>query len=416
VDADGVLRLARVDWIEHVAAALLVLLGDGTVVAVNGVACRLLDRAETGPAPLAGLVGEAAATAICRLLPTAGPQPGLAAPVTAETGRGALPLLAAASRLPGDSDVWLVTLAGDKAAPSWRDHLVEILDELPVGVEIYDGEVRELFSNIQSTAMFGYAPGELAIDDWWETAYPDPNERATVRSLWDEGFRASRNGDQVYGREVREVRCRDGSRKIVEFRLRSIGAHVVLVHWDVTAQHRMEEELRRLADTDALTGLMNRRRFLDAAEEALAASRAAGAPLSLVIFDLDYFKRVNDRHGHAAGDEVLRVVAARCRVALGADVPIGRTGGEEFAVLLPNAARAAAVVAARHLQRAIASAPIEAGAARLSVGASFGVACANAADSVDSLFERTDQALYAAKRAGRGCVRFGGGPSADDGA
>lgn len=175
---------------------------------------------------------------------------------------------------------------------------------------------------------------------------------------------------------------------------------------DISERRRMEEELRRGATTDFLTGLYNRRYFCEAATRELAQYRRNGSALSLVTFDVDHFKQINDRHGHDAGDRALRALAEAClRAVRGADV-LARLGGEEFGLLLPATAAGGALAVAENLRRTVAALEVEVGDARLSFTCSFGVAAAGAATAdVDDLLKRADTALYAAKKAGRNCVR-----------
>ncbi|ONG56537.1 hypothetical protein BKE38_05735 [Pseudoroseomonas deserti] len=187
------------------------------------------------------------------------------------------------------------------------------------------------------------------------------------------------------------------------------------------ANHLLEERvaerteaLRRQAETDGLTGIANRRSFLDQAAAALRRQRAAGQPFALVAFDLDNFKAINDGAGHAAGDAVLRLAAERSASRLGEGALFGRLGGEEFAIALPGADLAAAAVLAERLRGALATIVLP--VASLSEGipgegrltASFGVTEAGpGATSLEVLLKRADLALYAAKAAGRDQVRAG---------
>lgn len=159
------------------------------------------------------------------------------------------------------------------------------------------------------------------------------------------------------------------------------------------------------AMTDPLTGLANRRRFLDQlAAEAKRRSRS-GRPVSLVTADLDDFKLVNDQHGHESGDEVLRAFAGVLRQTLREiDVP-ARLGGEEFAVLLPETDAGGAAVVATRLRERVAALEIDApDGARLSVTASFGVASCPPVERVEDLPAAADEALYAAKSEGKNRV------------
>jgi len=164
------------------------------------------------------------------------------------------------------------------------------------------------------------------------------------------------------------------------------------------------QRVRELAQTDPLTGLATRQHFAELAAAALERGRADGRPLALVAFDLDQFKAVNDRHGHRAGDAVLRTISAAVR-AVPAPWPciIGRIGGEEFAVLLDGATEAQAATYAEALRRAIASAEevVEGGRA-VTVTASFGLSGTHeAGHDLQSLLDLSDRALYRAKNGGR---------------
>lgn len=167
------------------------------------------------------------------------------------------------------------------------------------------------------------------------------------------------------------------------------------------------ERLRKLSETDPLTGLLNRRAFLAAAERQLAYGRRYGRPLAVVVADIDHFKRVNDMHGHAAGDLVIRAVAARLQSAARDTDLVARFGGEEFVVLLMESDITAAVSYAERTRGLIAAAPVagESGA-QVQVTVSLGCAVLNAADrDVQDAIDRADDALYGAKAAGRNRVR-----------
>lgn len=178
---------------------------------------------------------------------------------------------------------------------------------------------------------------------------------------------------------------------------------------DVTDHKRIEDELRRLAMTDPLTGASNRRRFLAACEEEITRSRRYGRPLSVVMCDLDHFKKVNDTYGHDSGDIVLKTFVARAQstVREGIDV-VGRVGGEEFALLLPETGITGARAVAERLRRLCADMDIDIPAGRVRVTSSFGVAGLDGAETtVDAMMKRADLALYCAKTAGRNRVGTG---------
>jgi len=165
------------------------------------------------------------------------------------------------------------------------------------------------------------------------------------------------------------------------------------------------EEAARLAtimaETDQLTGIANRRRALAVLEGAVSASDAGGGPVSIAIFDIDHFKQVNDRYGHAAGDLVLQRVAHIAAAEVRKTDVIGRFGGEEFVLLLPDATAATALHIAERVRSAI-----EAGAHPPPVTISVGVAERLPGETAEALLRRADQALYVAKREGRNTLRL----------
>jgi len=164
---------------------------------------------------------------------------------------------------------------------------------------------------------------------------------------------------------------------------------------------RLFKETHRLSITDPLTGLYNRRHIYDEARRELERAQRYGRALSVIIFDLDRFKDVNDRFGHLAGDEVLRVMAHRCLESLRHVELIGRYGGEEFVVFVPETDVKGACQVAERLRRAISETPIETRGQFVTVTASFGVAELNGTSGdIDKLLDRADQALYMAKRSG----------------
>lgn len=193
------------------------------------------------------------------------------------------------------------------------------------------------------------------------------------------------------------------------------------VTMDVTEVTSANLKLEYMALHDALTGLANRRKFLTAFEAARARLERYGAPLSLLALDIDHFKRINDGFGHPAGDEVLVAIARRLEASVRRTDLSARFGGEEFMVLLPEADAAAAAEVAEKIRKGIADRPIrletEDRVEDLKVTISIGVSTMTKAapSSFDSLMERADQALYAAKMNGRNRVCLDERSAAKDG-
>ena len=163
--------------------------------------------------------------------------------------------------------------------------------------------------------------------------------------------------------------------------------------------------MQRLAERDALTGLPNRRRLVTAGQDEIRRALRLDHPLAALMLDIDHFKRVNDRHGHGAGDDVLREVARRIQDAVREiDLP-ARYGGEEFAVLLPDTRAAKAQEVAERIREVVGATPIDTRRGALSVTISAGVAVLDQdRGDLTTLLEAADGALYAAKEGGRNRV------------
>lgn len=163
--------------------------------------------------------------------------------------------------------------------------------------------------------------------------------------------------------------------------------------------------LQDMASHDPLTQVFNARAYYSACEQQIAQSQRSGQPFSVLFIDLDHFKSINDTHGHAAGDEVLRTVAQTLAAQLRRSDLLGRIGGEEFSVFLPQTALAGALEVAESLRLALQECHPDIGSTRLNITASIGVACRNSGtQNIQTIQQRADEAMYEAKKAGRNRV------------
>jgi diguanylate cyclase (GGDEF)-like protein len=182
----------------------------------------------------------------------------------------------------------------------------------------------------------------------------------------------------------------------------------------IASQHefqlkRYQRQLESLASTDPLTGLLNRRFFRISAEDEMHRQRRAGGMAAIVLFDLDQFKQINDRHGHQAGDAMLKRIAEIAYSELrGPFDKLGRWGGEEFVVLLSNVNRDQAWLVCDRLRERLEHAEIEYDGKTLSVTASFGFEMLTSDASLDGVLESADRALYVSKTTGRNRVSYAG--------
>jgi diguanylate cyclase (GGDEF)-like protein len=171
--------------------------------------------------------------------------------------------------------------------------------------------------------------------------------------------------------------------------------------WLLLGRESVQEELARLEVVDPLVDCANRRGFFQVLAPWMALARRPGPPTALVLFDLDQFKRVNDSYGHPAGDVVLRTLVDVCKRQLRDSDQMGRLVGVEFAILLPRTSQEDAAMVAERMRAAIAATKVKTERAMISLTASFGVTAIRADDSSVTLLARADEALRAAKEAGR---------------
>ncbi len=171
---------------------------------------------------------------------------------------------------------------------------------------------------------------------------------------------------------------------------------------DITEKKIMEERLRIAATIDELSGLNNRQHFMELAEQEFEQARGSGTALSAMMMDIDHFKSVNDTYGHAAGDAVIREIGRLMRSSFDQGCILGRLGGEEFAVIMPNTSAADAGMIAEQLRQAMAGTEVISGTATIKFSVSSGVTeLASQVGSLDELLRHADQALYASKGRGR---------------
>ena len=196
-----------------------------------------------------------------------------------------------------------------------------------------------------------------------------------------------------------------GSMQVLTFAVGSVLPVVATFAFLLMCTERAQRELERAARVDFLTECYNRRAIEELGAQAIAAARRHGMPLAVLVADIDHFKRINDDLGHAAGDDALTQAVARIRTTLRSEDLLGRLGGEEFIVLMPNTDAVAAVVAGERIRQGFSSKPLPVAGGERRVTLSIGAAVLAPADRrFSQLLGRADRALYAAKNAGRDLV------------
>lgn len=289
-----------------------------------------------------------------------------------------------------------------QAAMEQAEYYLDMAGTLLVALDL-NGHVTML--NQQGAEILGYAEEELLGRDLVEIIIP-PEQRDLVRARFQQVI-AGKPPEQKDAMDM-DVLTRDGKRRTLSWitnLLRNLEGDIVGIlssGVDVTERRQMEEELLRLVATDPLTGLSNRRNLLEAGEREFQLFLRQQRPLAACLMDIDHFKSINDRYGHANGDLVLIRLAEVCRATLRTADLCGRFGGEEFVIILPDTTLDTACVAAERLRKMIERQTVETDAGVIRFTVSIGVAAAEPNHtSIGDLIRMADVYMYAAKNSGR---------------
>lgn len=288
----------------------------------------------------------------------------------------------------------------DEGLPN-EARLEAILEQSPIGVSVSrrdDGCI--VFVNTRFAELIGMSRDRL-VGSRARDYYLDDQQRERV-------LERLRTAGSVVNMEVQFKRA-DGSPFWTLFTVNQAVIQGVPVNlawiYDYTDRRNMEEALRDMASRDPLTGIYNRRSFMDLGRQQLARAHRFCEPLAVLVLDVDHFKRINDTYGHAVGDDALRMVAGACQSILREYDVLGRLGGEEFVVVLPGATADESRVVAERVRRHIARMPIVATGDSFRLTCSIGIAGVDGAtDTLEKAIHRADLALYRAKHEGRNRV------------
>lgn len=280
---------------------------------------------------------------------------------------------------------------------------------LALPVMVTDLDARIVYVNPAFTRVTGYGLDEIRGENP-RLLQSGLTKRRVYREMW----RALTAGEDWHGKLIN--RNKRGRHIIESLHVSPLAnasgetAYYLGVWLDVTRDVATKERLRVAARTDDLTGLLNRRGLVEQLERELRRARRHGRPLCAMLVDLDDFKATNDRHGHATGDAVLRAAGAAIKASVRAEDVVGRYGGDEFVVLLPEAKSDLAHVIADRVVAAVRGCgdrvPAESGAGRPAVSCSAGVAAVESVEGVqlEQVVRTLDRRLFAAKSAGKGRV------------
>lgn len=273
-----------------------------------------------------------------------------------------------------------------------------ILDNIDAQVYIKDANGCMRYVNRRVAELFGHTVESVIGKQDVEVMPPDAVETHRVidqqvflskrRQVGEESFVGVDGVRRHYWVVKVPWQCADGTPALIG------------VNTDITELCELREQLRREARTDSLTGVANRRSFLEHAKYEFAHCRRHGISLTVIAIDVDHFKEVNDHYGHPVGDAVLQDLAVCARGALRDEDLFARTGGEEFAILLPGTDIDTGATVAGRVRELMAERAVCAAYPELRITASLGVASLRRDDlSFDALFSRADRALYIAKQA-----------------
>ncbi len=280
---------------------------------------------------------------------------------------------------------------------STRDAIVEI-----------DCHDKILFWSKAAEDMFGYTEEEARQGRFHELIAPEQYHEAIAKGM--DRFAQTGRGVVFGGRSEFTVKRKDGSELSVEVEVVPLldGGHWRAVGGlrDITKRKLAEKRLREMATTDALTGLANRRFFTELAQAEINRTNRYGGPVSMIMFDVDRFKKVNDTFGHDVGDEVLKALCQTAAKNIRDVDLLGRIGGEEFAVLLPETGSGAAAEVAERLRAAVEKATAHTTAGEIGFTISLGVTtCGGEQADLAKMLKTADDAMYQAKNDGRNLVR-----------
>ena len=289
--------------------------------------------------------------------------------------------------------------------PQQADVLNIVLDHITQGMIVVGPDYRTLAFNRHFEEMFQLPPGavEVGVDFrdllkiWADETGQDQQMLDYALSQLDEPATFEFEFPQLIRGEPRWCLLTHDPLP---------GKGFVRTFTDITKRKALEASLMKLSREDPLTGLYNRRTILDSLDEEMTRGQRYKHPLSLLMMDIDYFKRINDRWGHPAGDEVLKSFATECRSMMRDNDRMGRFGGEEFVMVLPETGKPDAALVAERIRKTTSEMCIRArqDMAHIPVTVSIGVTTASDGDDAEVVIARADEAMYAAKNAGRNRV------------
>ncbi len=294
--------------------------------------------------------------------------------------------------------------------PKNREFLVFAVENSPATIMITDKNSKIIYVNKKFFTLTGYSPEEVIGKNPGflnsgvtpKETYEDMKTNLSQNKEW-EGFFVNRkkSGELYWERALISTLNDDGE------------IYYIAIKEDITEKKMLEEkiykmniELMRVAETDYLTGLYNRRFFMDTLEKEIQYSRRYSTPLCLMMIDVDFFKKVNDRYGHVVGDTVLKQISAMILETIRSSDIGSRYGGEEFGIILKNSDIEEAAMIGERLRNKVEAYNFEANETRFNATISIGISVFSENDGAIQLIEKADTNLYEAKKTGRNKVVY----------
>ncbi len=276
--------------------------------------------------------------------------------------------------------------------------LLEILDNLPVGVVLYQEKI--VYANPISLILLSCSPRDVFNRYTWEL-FPKPYQEF-IRNNVERRIKGNLVSPKVYPLEVTTSRKEKKWIRIeattVKYRDEHLGLATII---DITKERKLEERLTELANIDDLTKIYNRRKFFKELSKEIDRAKRYNRPLSLIMADIDDFKLVNDTYGHLIGDCVLKDLAQLFKDMIRASDCVARYGGEEFVIITPETDLAGAVKLGEKLRQVVEGFSFCSG---IHITISLGVTQFEKEDTTDLLIRKVDNAMYEAKRQGKNQV------------
>ena len=284
-----------------------------------------------------------------------------------------------------------------------KRHFKQLLEYSPISTAILENDYHLSFINQKFTNTFGWDLDEINSPlKMASIIFQTPGNRQKRFKAWADSIFLSRGETRDFGIQEKKVLCKDGSHCVVEISVNCIDDRILILINDITKRKKAEAKLAELAIRDELTGLYNRRYFMETLEVEFQRSSRYNLPLSMIFIDVDHFKQVNDTHGHPGGDSLLKGLADIFQKNFRNLDTIFRIGGEEFAVIFPETSIVQALKAAVRLKTTVEKTSFKIEGKTIWITISIGLSMVSETINSKGMFMKlVDDALYLAKKRGR---------------